>query len=223
MYGTNQDRCKQVRPKGGGGTRHISKDAKKEDILREALSLFFPNENSSKGKEENFTFDILDFKSNPMSKNITVDKLFKITGLTKLRFYLASYKKEKNSELSGGLETTPSPSTSHIETFYSDFSGDLQFEQSYRVDDEVIISNDDLVVQSPTFTTDLDLSDLITPVVRVHRGRVFEDFLDFFKNVQPTYNTIFRIKMISANGNEETGVDVGGIFRDALSEFWETL
>lgn len=252
LYGKNGDKCKQVRTKHGGGTRQvqIGKDAKKEDILKEALRLFFPDGHSSKGEEKNYTFDILDFKNNPLSKDITVENLFKITGLTKLRFYLASYEKEKNSEFTEEHETAPSTSTSHMETFYTDFVGDLlEVEQSYSVVDfeteesrvthflaptvpvyeieeiasEVIVNDDRLVRQSPTLTTDLDLSDMIIPVVRVHRGHVFEDFLDYFKNFQPSYNTFFRVKMISANGSEENGVDAGGIFRDALSEFWETF
>lgn len=68
---------------------------------------------------------LLDFKS---TKNYTVENLFKITGLTKLRFYLASYERE-NFEITE-QQTAPSILTSQMETFYTYFSENIDVEPS---------------------------------------------------------------------------------------------
>ncbi|KAL4231787.1 hypothetical protein ACF0H5_009363 [Mactra antiquata] len=59
VHKTHQ-RVKQVRSKTGGGTRKfpMDKNSKKEDILREAKLLFFPDGNSPKGKISDMDFDI---------------------------------------------------------------------------------------------------------------------------------------------------------------------
>jgi hypothetical protein len=61
----------------------------------------------------------------------------------------------------------------------------------------------------------------------VHRGQVFQDMITYYTVRPPTfeYGTMRRIeiKMILPNGVEEAAEDRGGIFRDALTEFWNTF
>lgn len=56
-------RAKQVRSRTGGGTRKvcIKKDSTKQDILQEAIKLFFTNGESPKGKVSEFDIDLWDF------------------------------------------------------------------------------------------------------------------------------------------------------------------
>ena len=62
-----------MRTKQGGGTRKITinRMATKEDILREALNLFFRDGMSQKGSKEDFDFDVWDFAETPLQPNIT--------------------------------------------------------------------------------------------------------------------------------------------------------
>ncbi|KAJ8938807.1 hypothetical protein NQ314_011324 [Rhamnusium bicolor] len=57
--------------------------------------------------------------------------------------------------------------------------------------------------------------------LKVHRGRIFEELLEAFE--QNIFNDTVRIEMILPNGEIEYAEDFGGVFRDALSEFWFTF
>jgi hypothetical protein len=58
----------------------------------------------------------------------------------------------------------------------------------------------------------------------LHRGRVFGELLAFCVEHKPCVKTAnIQIEMIMPNGMPEFGEDVGGVFRDAVSEFWETF
>ncbi|XP_031333806.1 uncharacterized protein LOC116176150 [Photinus pyralis] len=83
---------KQVREKGGGGTRKmkVPKEANKDFILTKALDLFFPNGHSSKGDLSKFDINLFDFQNHEVDKDSTVAELLEKTGLSKLRFYLAT-------------------------------------------------------------------------------------------------------------------------------------
>lgn len=83
---------KIIRPNQGGGVRDIdvSKNYKKTDILKIALDFFFPDGKSTKGCLDQFTHDVYDFKSNPFDEELTVEQIYNITGLTRVRFYLTS-------------------------------------------------------------------------------------------------------------------------------------
>lgn len=61
----------------------------------------------------------------------------------------------------------------------------------------------------------------------LHRGRVFEDMITYYKTVSTTMRLEdipkYEVKMILPDGNTEAGEDNGGLFRDALTEFWDTF
>lgn len=83
---------RQVKTKCGGGTRKISvpKYFRCTDILEAAKELFFPKGVSNKGKIELFVTELLDYKNHECDQDLTVDDMYNITGLTTLRFYLAT-------------------------------------------------------------------------------------------------------------------------------------
>lgn len=61
--------------------------------------------------------------------------------------------------------------------------------------------------------------------ISLHRGHVLPELLDEFANINLTnsINIIINIEMYLSNGQRELGLDVGGVFRDALSEFWNSF
>ncbi|XP_046701301.1 uncharacterized protein LOC124382965 isoform X1 [Silurus meridionalis] len=81
---------KQVRKRCGRGTRilDISKDATKNDLMAHAKELFFPHGESKKGKWEEFTHSIYDFKESELEDSITLGELYTLSKFGILRFYL---------------------------------------------------------------------------------------------------------------------------------------
>lgn len=62
----------------------------------------------------------------------------------------------------------------------------------------------------------------VKKTVRVHRGQVFENILDFFqKNREIDPNIIISIEMLLPDGQLEAAEDTGGVMRDFLTEFWK--
>ncbi|CAG9763615.1 unnamed protein product [Ceutorhynchus assimilis] len=61
-----------------------------------------------------------------------------------------------------------------------------------------------------------------TFVLRIHRGKVFEEFLEAFKENIVVIDNI-KIVMILPNGEIEQGEDMGEVLRDSLAEFWTTF
>ncbi|CAH0558338.1 unnamed protein product [Brassicogethes aeneus] len=90
-----ESKFKQVRERGGGGARKIKvpKLANKEYLQRKGVELFFPDGKSPKGALVDFDIDLLDFKNNKIDEVTTVENLLESTGLSVLRFYLATTQK----------------------------------------------------------------------------------------------------------------------------------
>ena len=84
-----------VRQKKGGGIRPVivKKDARKEDLIEEGKKLFFPNGESSKGKIDNFKFDLLDIQDKSFPNDKNVGDMYEETKLPLLRFYFATVDK----------------------------------------------------------------------------------------------------------------------------------
>ncbi|KAK2853352.1 hypothetical protein Q5P01_006013 [Channa striata] len=82
----------QVRTKNGEGTRHatVEKTTSVAQILEMGKELFFPNGHSTKGKVEDFSFSVCDFKRNHIPLDDTVSKLYEQTKLKLLRFYICT-------------------------------------------------------------------------------------------------------------------------------------
>ncbi|XP_031334382.1 uncharacterized protein LOC116174149 [Photinus pyralis] len=61
-----------------------------------------------------------------------------------------------------------------------------------------------------------------TTILVIHRGKVLEELIEAF---QQTFFNIddVKITMILPNGQTERAEDIGGVFRDSLSEFWESF
>lgn len=61
--------------------------------------------------------------------------------------------------------------------------------------------------------------------ISLHRGHVLTELLDEFISINLTnsMNVVINIEMFLSNGQKELGLDAGGVFRDALSEFWNSF
>ena len=55
--------------------------------------------------------------------------------------------------------------------------------------------------------------------IRIHRGHVLKELIDYYK-MHDNKNRV-EIQMILPNGIEEVAEDNGGVFRDAITEFWQ--
>lgn len=93
----NEDKYGQVREISGGGTRKIKvpKQADRDYIIEKGIDLFFPKGISTKGQLDEFIVDLFDFKRHRIDTDVTVAEMLEATGLTKLRFYLATKKKKQ--------------------------------------------------------------------------------------------------------------------------------
>lgn len=56
-----------------------------------------------------------------------------------------------------------------------------------------------------------------------HRGNVFQEMIDVFMNINYKKNTTIYIDLLYPNGTLENAIDFGGVFRDAITEFWNTM
>lgn len=83
---------KMIREIRGGGCRIISvnKTLTKNELLEEAVNLFFPNGVSKFGPITNFTYDLLDYQENIIDEKLTVGHIYNSSKLSTLRFYLAT-------------------------------------------------------------------------------------------------------------------------------------
>jgi len=83
---------KQLRKRSGGGTRvlDISRDSTKKYLISYAKELYFPGGESKKGKWEDFTHNIFDFKESELDESTTVSELYTLSKCGVLRFYLST-------------------------------------------------------------------------------------------------------------------------------------
>lgn len=83
---------RQIRTKSGGGTRQVNVDKSTtvQQVLKLGKDLFFPQNASTKGRIEDFTFEICDFKRKPLCPTDTVGRLYDETKLGILRFYICT-------------------------------------------------------------------------------------------------------------------------------------
>lgn len=56
----------------------------------------------------------------------------------------------------------------------------------------------------------------------VHCGMIFEEFLTRFNDLDVDGCQV-NIQVILPNGTRENAIDAGGVFRDCLTEFWDTF
>ena len=81
-----------MRKRCGGGTRvlDVPKDLTKKYILSHAKDLFFPQGDSKKGKWEDFSHNVFDFKESELDERTTVGELYTLSKFGILRFYLST-------------------------------------------------------------------------------------------------------------------------------------
>ena len=110
----NYDKCtrtyKQVKVRGGGGTRHIKveKDAKANDIIAIATDLFFPKGISKVGTTQDYSFELRDFSENLIDTNSTISEMYEKSKLRMLRLYLCT-KCAISDDSSDGSDIPDSP------------------------------------------------------------------------------------------------------------------
>ncbi|XP_076154866.1 uncharacterized protein LOC143138252 [Alosa pseudoharengus] len=88
-----QNHCfHQVRSKNGGGTRHLvlEKSTSVKQMMVMAKNLFFPEGKSPKGPIEDFTYEICDFKKQPVATTSTIADLYEQSKLKMVRLYLCT-------------------------------------------------------------------------------------------------------------------------------------
>ena len=99
-YDQLEKEYKHVRTISGGGTRkqNVPKSWTKYDILQRAKELFFPNGVSTYiGSIDSVDIDLADYQQQPLDNTLTIESIFSITGLSKLRFYLLTQEKSPSA------------------------------------------------------------------------------------------------------------------------------
>lgn len=65
-----------------------------------------------------------------------------------------------------------------------------------------------------------DSSFFFSSILRISRARIYCDMIEAFQ-AKDIMTSELKIVMVDAKGNNERGVDVGGVYRDAISCFWQ--
>lgn len=214
----------QMRTKQGGGTRAVKilRTSSASDILEEAVKLFFPNGRSSCGRKEKFNFHLLDFQQKKLPLDITINEMFELTRLTRLRVYLLSKRKVDTI-------TTPQISLSEVKEviYVADASENEENVTSLQSSDVIAKStcSDQVTPESQYFDHVIDdelesEKDLVT--LCIHRGSCLKELVAAFMYL-PYNGGKIKIEMIENNGRPEMGIDTGGVLKDALSEFWDSF
>lgn len=58
--------------------------------------------------------------------------------------------------------------------------------------------------------------------IKLHRGQIFEELIALFSECDLSNQGIY-VQVVLPNGDFESAEDLGGVWRDALSEFWGTM
>ncbi|CAC5399942.1 unnamed protein product [Mytilus coruscus] len=101
----------------GGFTKYIKEQSKYDPRLEEGLekfvcartqqekkvwkrpdNFFFPDGESKKGKLEDLNYDMWDFSERKLKSDITIQKMYEETKMPMLRFYLATWDKNKDED-----------------------------------------------------------------------------------------------------------------------------
>lgn len=88
----------------------------------------------------------------------------------------------------------------------------------------VQLQNDELSVNSLTensAVTETDSESTSEITITLHRGHIFEELMEVFSEKNITGK--IHVKLMLPNGNMEAAEDFGGVWRDALSEFWWSM
>lgn len=230
----------QIKTKNGGGTRNIAvpKMADKNYILQKGKEIFFRDGKSSKGEENYFDFNLFDYSQCPITEEITVEEMYKTTGFTRLRFYVATTRKtfinEESEESDNDRDNTAQAevhTASSIITVH-DLSQGLEFSHNSNNTDnsyvnlvQNIINNEESIATTLSFNQSQndDLANSKSFLqIQLHRGQMMEELISIYFNIYDISEPII-VEMILPNVQKESARDIGGVFRDALSEFWNSF
>ena len=245
-FDKKMDCFKQVRTKRGGGTRKVtvSKDAEREDLIKEAIKLYFP---SILGPITCFDVDLKDYQQMAVNEGVTVGQLYSDTKLSLLRFYLTTREKTDSHSNQRDESETPlsqdfivpspparQPQTLVVEQIQEEVVDLLDYEdleiETTSVDSDIVListgifsghteqSLDDTLPVSPqALQAETDKTNVT--ILVVHRGQVLRQLIAHFLNEKIT-DTNIQFQLVLPDGTLEKGFDTGGVVRDCLSEFW---
>lgn len=96
----------------------------------------------------------------------------------------------------------------------------LDNENSHSLYDELVnevLLNDPIILDE---NIDKPVKNMV-----LHRGYIINELIEEFINIDSVNlrHVTVNIEMYLTNGAKELGLDVGGVFRDALSEFWNSF
>jgi len=88
------------------------------------------------------------------------------------------------------------------------------------------VTDDDLEQQIPYNLTDHNYYSVPQPLEEktkliLHRGRIFTELIEAFRHIEMYPQ--FQFELILPNGSVENAIDVGGVFKDVLAEFWSNF
>ena len=92
-YDRERYRLRQVRARGGGGTRSVilPKECSMSEVLDKGKNLFFPNERNKRGHVTDFEFSIMDFSECLiLDMSQTVSALYESSKVSMLRLYICT-------------------------------------------------------------------------------------------------------------------------------------
>jgi len=229
-FNDEKKRYTQVKTKKGGGLRSDSYqlDTTMAAFIDEGTKLFFPKGTSKFGDMNEFEFKIIDSCLDIIDLDTTVAELYAKRKDQILKIYLSSKAKVKEIELSTSEETLE-PVTKKQETYQVE-SSDILNEAMKLADIMTYDTTDDdnlpdIFFQSnvSALVGDLDETIPMMETINLHRGHVFEELLNYGTSHSFNSSTTYHVEMILPNGHVEQGADTGGVFRDALTEFWNSF
>ena len=92
LHSDDKNNLKQIRQKKGGGTRSVAVDVSTtvNDLLDQAVTLFFPAGKSSMGTVDEFSFTMRKFDQTEVDSTTSVKDLYESTAFRLLHLYLCS-------------------------------------------------------------------------------------------------------------------------------------
>ncbi|XP_041354862.1 uncharacterized protein LOC121372542 isoform X2 [Gigantopelta aegis] len=194
-----------VTQNNGGGTRCLkdNKNITIKKIKTEAIKLFFPNRISKFGRVDEFNMKIKDMNGENIFLKTTLIDLYEKYKVKMMKIYLYTKKHE-----SAGPATDPMTSSTYIGADSLESTSAILGKTNGDESLPVI----PVTPKRPTVT------------VKLHRGHVFNDLNDAVKNGELGMNTVaVEVQMLMPNGDFEIKDVSGEIWREALTEYWETF
>jgi len=108
----------------------------------------------------------------------------------------------------------------HFENIFDGYNLDESLKSEERITDvnvEQQIHNN--LIDHNYYTVQQPLEEKTKLIL--HRGRIFNELIEAFKHIKMYPQ--FQFELILPNGSIENAIDVGGVFKDVLAEFWSSF